>query len=206
MLEEWNRVMNLTRVPPDEIVPLHFLDSLTVATMVDLSGSLRLIDVGTGAGFPGLALKIAFPSLDATLLDSTRKRLDFLDAVIADLSLTGVRTAHARAEAAGRDPKYRERFDLATARAVSRLNTLSELLLPLVRVGGQAVAMKSAAVDEEAAEAANAVKMLGGSAPRVVAVTLPGTEIERKLVVIDKPRPSPARYPRDGAQIKSKPL
>lgn len=206
MLEEWNRVLNLTRVPPDEIVPLHFLDSLTVAKAVDLIRPLRLIDVGTGAGFPGLALKIAFPSLDVTLLDSTRKRLSFLDAVIADLGLTGVRTAHGRAEAAGRNPAYRERFDIATARAVSRLNALAEFLVPLVRLGGHIVAMKSAAVDEEVAESANAVKILGGSAPRSVAVTLPETDIERKLVIIDKVRPTPSRYPRDATQIKAKPL
>jgi 16S rRNA (guanine527-N7)-methyltransferase len=206
LLEQWNRVMNLTRVPPEEVVPLHFLDSLSVAQAVNLARPARLVDVGSGAGFPGLVLKIAFPVLDVTLLDSTRKRLAFLDAVIADLSLSEVRTLHARAEGAGRDPAHRERYDIAVARAVSRLNSLAELLLPLTRVGGCAIAMKSASADEEIREASVAIRTLGGARPRVVALTLPATDIERRLVVIEKVRPSAPAYPRDASRIKAKPL
>jgi 16S rRNA (guanine527-N7)-methyltransferase len=206
LLGEWNKVMNLTRIPPDEFVPLHFLDSLTVGATIDLSRPARLIDVGTGAGFPGLALKIAYPMLDVTLLDSTRKRLNFLDAVVAELGLTSVRTLHSRAEQAGRDSRHRERYDIAAARAVSRLNALAELMLPLIRVGGTVVAMKSAAVDDELEEGSAAAKDVGGTIPRVTAVTIPGTEIERSLVVIQKSGHTPAKYPRDASAIKSKPL
>lgn len=206
VLTEWNRDINLTRVPPDKYIPLHFLDSLSLACAIDLSASFRLIDVGAGAGFPGLALKIAFPALDVTLLDSTRKRLAFLDAVIAELSLSGVRTMHARAEDAGRDRNHRQRYDVVTARAVSRLNILAELLLPLARVGGRVVAMKSAEVDDEVCQSATAVQVLGGAPARITTLVLPGADIARKLVVIDKVRPTPTTYPRDSAHIKSKPL
>ncbi len=206
MLEEWNRVMNLTRVPSDEFVPLHFLDSLSVARAVDLTAPSRLIDVGTGAGFPGLVLKIAFPHLDVTLLDSTCKRLRFLDAVIEDLALTGARTAHGRAEEIGRDPAHRERYDFVTARAVSRLNLLAEYLIPLSRLGGTVVAMKSAGADEEIAEAEHAIQLLGGTTEQIRTLMLPESDIERKLVVIRKTGTTPREYPRDSSQIKARPL
>jgi 16S rRNA (guanine527-N7)-methyltransferase len=206
LLEDWNRSLNLTRVSPADVVPLHFLDSLTLAGAIDLSPPFRLIDVGSGAGFPGLALKIAFPALDVTLLDATRKRLAFLDAVITDLSLQDVRTIHSRAEDAGRDRNHRQHYDVVTARAVSRLHMLAELLIPLARIGGHVAAMKSADIDDELAESVTAVSALGGATPRIISLTLPGTDITRKLVVIDKIRPTLPAYPRDSSQVKSNPI
>ena len=153
LLAEWNRRMNLTRIPPEEVVPLHFLDSLAVCRAIDLHGVKRLMDVGTGAGFPGVPLKIAFPHLSLTLLDATRKRLDFLEAVVSELSLESVVTVHARAEDAARLPAHREAYDAVTGRAVARLNVLAELLLPFARPGGAVIALKSAASPAEVAEA-----------------------------------------------------
>lgn len=212
LLEEWNARLNLTRIPPEQVVPLHFLDSLAVVEAFRPSGvqgfgSLStLIDIGTGAGFPGLPLKIAFPALAVTLLDSTRKRLNFLDVVIQELELTDVRTLHARAEEAGRAAPHREAYDCAVARAVARLNILVEWLLPFVRVGGRALALKSADVEAEVAEAEPGVKRLGGVVEQVVPVRLPGVDIERRIVVLRKIRRTPPRYPRAGGEIKAHPL
>ena len=206
LLEEWNTRMNLTRVAPKDVVPLHFLDSLTVSAAAEASLAGRLLDVGTGAGFPGVPLKIAHTELSVTLLDSTRKKLDFLDSVISALGLQGIKTVHSRAEETGRDNRHRQKYDVVTARAVARLNVLSEWLLPLVKPGGIAVAMKSATSDEEITEAENAVKILGGEVEKVCSVVIPGTDIERKIVVIRKLRPTPAKYPRIAAEIKARPL
>jgi 16S rRNA (guanine527-N7)-methyltransferase len=206
LLEEWNARMNLTRVAPQDVVPLHFLDSLTVSGVAEGPLTGRLLDVGTGAGFPGVPLKIVYPELSVSLLDSTRKKLDFLDAVISALGLQGIQTVHSRAEEAGRDNRHRQKYDVVTARAVARMNVLSEWLLPLVKAGGIAVAMKSAASDEEIAEAENAVKTLGGEIEKVSSVVIPGTDIERKIVVMRKLRPTPAKYPRIAAEIKARPL
>jgi 16S rRNA (guanine527-N7)-methyltransferase len=206
LLEEWNARMNLTRVPPEEVVPLHFLDSLLVCQAIDLSVPARLIDVGSGAGFPGLPLKLVYPSLNVTLLDSTRKRLTFLDTVIGELGLSGVKTLHARAEEAGRDSNHRDRYDVVTARAVARLNTLAEWLLPLVRPGGVAVALKSVGADEEIEQAGTAIAKLGGRLEKVTTARIPDTDIERKIVVLRKDKPTPPRYPRPTAEIKSHPL
>jgi 16S rRNA (guanine527-N7)-methyltransferase len=206
LLEEWNARMNLTRVPSEEVVPLHFLDSLLVCRAVDLQPGDRLIDVGSGAGFPGLPLKIAFPSISVTLLDSTRKRLAFLEAVIQDLGLTAANTLHSRAEDAGRDPRHRDHYDVVTARAVARLGKLAEWLLPFVKPGGAAVALKSAGADEEIDETVGALVKLGSKLESVVALRIPQTDIERKLVVLRKEKPTPARYPRPAAEIKARPL
>jgi 16S rRNA (guanine527-N7)-methyltransferase len=206
LLEEWNARMNLTRIPPHEVVPLHFLDSLLVTQAVDVGAASHLLDVGSGAGFPGLPLKIAFPSLSLTLLDSTRKKLDFLKAVVADLALDRVAFVHARAEEAGRMAARREVYDLVTARAVAKMNILAEWLLPFVRKGGRAVTLKSAGAEAEIAEAAKAIRALGGVMERVVEAVIPGTDIVRKLVVIRKERPAPQVYPRAAAVIKSHPL
>jgi len=206
LLEEWNARMNLTRIPPDQVVPLHFLDSLALCRAVDLRAGGRLIDVGTGAGFPGVPLKIAFPALSLTLLDSTRKRLVFLDTVLRQLDLPGAITLHARAEEAGRAAPHREAYDYAAARAVARLNVLAEWLLPLIRVGGAALALKSADVQKEIAEAEGAVTRLGGVVEKIVSVVLPGVGIERKIVVLRKTRRTPPRYPRAGGEIRAKPL
>lgn len=178
--------MNLTSVTAEQVVPRHFLDSLAAQRAVDLSGGGRLIDVGTGAGFPGIPLKIAFPSLQITLLDSTRKRLTFLDAVIADLGLERITTVHSRAEDAARLPAHRAQYDFATARAVAPLERLAGWMIPFLRPGGIAIALKSEDAEEEIGEAGATIRKLGARTERVVMVRIPGTEIDRRIAVLRK--------------------
>ncbi|MFN3653652.1 MAG: 16S rRNA (guanine(527)-N(7))-methyltransferase RsmG [Armatimonadota bacterium] len=226
LLVEWNRRFNLTAIrDPEEILTKHFLDSLSCAAVVDFSQRRSLVDVGTGAGFPGMVLKIVFPHLQVTLLDAVEKRLAFLDRVAEALSLRDVRTVHSRAEDATgtwRAPQrrsetppgarevptgaLRERFDVATARAVARLNVLSEWLLPFVRVGGVALAMKGPEVAEETAEAGRAIQLLGGGAAAATELTLPGSDLRRSLVAIPKVRPTPRTYPRRAGSARKSPL
>jgi 16S rRNA (guanine527-N7)-methyltransferase len=207
LLLEWNQRFNLTAIAaPEEVIDKHFLDSLSCALALDLAAVKRVVDVGTGAGFPGLVLRIAFPHLEVLLLDSVDKRLRFLQRVTEALGLTGVETAHARAEDAGRDPRWRGRFDLATARAVARLNTLAEYCLPLVRSGGWFLAQKGPDVHDELAEARTALKALGGGEPSVKTFTLPGTSIGRSLVLVPKERPTPREYPRLAGTPKKHPI
>jgi 16S rRNA (guanine527-N7)-methyltransferase len=203
----WNQRFNLTAIEdPDEILVKHFLDSLSCATVVDLSTAGSLIDVGTGAGFPGLALKIAFPHLRLVLLDSLEKRLRFLDRLVARLGLEAVTTVHARAEDAGRDPEWREQFEVVTARAVARLGTLSEYCLPFAAVGGVFVAQKGPEVEQELVEAAGAIGTLGGGPPTVQTLTLPGSDVRRSLVTIPKRTPTPPAYPRRPGSARKHPL
>lgn len=202
LLEEWNERINLTRIPFSEVVPLQFLDSLTVHRVTPLESMRTLIDVGTGAGFPGMPLAIAAPDLAVTLLDSTRKKLDFLAAVVADLGLKNVTIRHARAEDAARDTTLRERFDCATARAVAPLEVLAEWLLPFVRIGGTAVALKSESIDPELDQARPAIGEVGGSPPRICPLLLPGTAITRAIVVIEKRRPTPGAFPHPATKAR----
>lgn len=203
-LDEVNRVMNLTAISGEEdTARLHFLDCAAILAHVDMRGA-RVIDVGTGAGFPGLALKIAQPDISLTLLDSLDKRIGFLRDTVETLGLDDVECVHARAEEAAQE--RRESYDFATARAVARLEVLCELCLPFVRVGGCFVAMKGPDVAEELNSAARAISILGGRVEKPISYTIPGTDITHTLVVIKKERPSPAKYPRRWAQIKKQTL
>jgi len=210
LLIETNRQFNLTTITDEADVYLkHFYDSITPAFYVAAlrEQPLTICDVGAGAGFPSLPLKIAFPKLQVTIVDSLNKRINFLNELITALGLTGVQTFHDRAETfAGKKSIHRESYDLVTARAVARLSVLSELCLPLVKVGGQMVALKAANARTETAEGDYAVQQLGGQLSADEAFTLPQTGDARHIVVIDKKRPSPKRYPRKPGTPAKQPL
>lgn len=204
VLSETNRVMNLTAIEgEDEISRLHFLDSAALLTLPGFPGG-RVIDVGTGAGFPGLALKIARPELSLVLLDSLDKRVGFLRGVCDRLGLADVTCVHARAEEA--PAEYRAAFDCAVSRAVARLNVLCELCLPFVRIGGAFLAMKGPEHADELEEARRAIRLLGGELESENDYTIPGTEIVHSVIVIRKLAETPKNYPRRWAQIKKQPL
>lgn len=212
MLKEKNKVMNLTSITDDEGIALkHFIDSLTIASYIDeeqekIKGrSVTLIDVGTGAGFPGIPLKINKRDLDLTLLDSLAKRLKFLEEVAAELELDNVKFVHSRAEDAGRDAKYREKFDIATARAVANLPVLCEYCLPFVKKGGCFIAMKGK-LDEELKSANKAISMLGGEIETIKEFQLPGTDADRTVVVIRKIKETPKRFPRQAGKPSKEPI
>ncbi len=203
-LEERNRVMNLTAISGQEdVARLHFLDCAALLTVCDFSGK-RVVDVGTGAGFPGMVLKIVQPDMDITLLDSLNKRIDFLSELSDKLSLTGIECVHARAEEL--PEKRRAAYDIAVSRAVARLGTLCELCLPYLRTGGRFIAMKGPDCDGEAAEAESAMQLLGAQLKDIVRYTVPGTDIIHAAVVIEKTKPTHPKYPRKWAQIKKQPL
>lgn len=203
-LEEKNKVMNLTAISgKEDVARLHFLDSAALLKYTELSGK-SVIDVGTGAGFPGLALKIAQPDMHLTLLDSLNKRIDFLRETCEILGFDDVTCVHARAEEAPEG--YREGFDVAVSRAVSYLPQLCELCLPLVKVGGVFVAMKGPDCAEELAAAKPAIGKLGGKLRLVETYTVPETDIRHSVVIIEKLHPTPKKYPRKWAQIKKQPL
>ena len=205
-LLEKNQVMNLTAIrEEDKVAQLHMLDCAALLNFADFQGK-TLIDVGTGAGFPGLPLKILVPSLDVTLLDSLNKRVDWLSEVSAQLGLTGVRAIHARAEEQAQVKGFRDSFDFATARAVAELRLLCELCLPYVKVGGYFLSMKSVGSDQELEDAAHCIKFLGGRVVDVHDYTIPGTDVSHRLVVIQKVAPTLKGYPRRWANIQKKPL
>ncbi|MDO5028160.1 MAG: 16S rRNA (guanine(527)-N(7))-methyltransferase RsmG [Bacillota bacterium] len=207
LLKAGNEKTDLTNIIEEEEAYIkHFLDSLCLFKVAEFYEEKKLVDIGTGAGFPGLPLKLANPNLDITLLDSLKKRLNFLDSVIDQMDLKNIHTIHMRGEDAGKDPKMRESFDLATSRAVSRLNILVELALPLVKPGGLFVAMKGKNVDQEVQEAEKAIKTLGGSLKEVIKFNLTKDDNQRALVVIEKVKASPKKYPRAYGQIKKRPL
>lgn len=206
LLLEQNKVMNLTAITePDQVVPLHFLDSAALLKVTDFKGK-RVIDVGSGAGFPGLALKVLEPSIDLTLLDSLGKRIDWLSAAGTALGARNVEYLHARAEEQGLVPGYRDAFDLATSRALADMRILCELCLPFVKVGGLFLAMKSIDCAEELKLASNAIKMLGGMVVSTYDYKIPGTNITHRAVVIAKKNATPKGYPRRWAKIQKSPL
>ena len=204
LLLEKNKVMNLTAITvPHDVATLHLLDCAALAAQLNLSGK-RVIDVGTGAGFPGMVLAILTPDARFTLLDSLGKRVDFLKEVQTDLALKNVTCVHARAEEFA--AQHREQFDLAASRAVAQLNVLCELTLPLVKVGGQFLAMKSVSSDEEIDGARGAAGQLGGRIAAIRDYTVPQTQVRHRLVVIEKVKDTPAVYPRSFARMKKAPL
>ncbi len=204
----WNQKVNLTRIiEPDEIAVKHFLDSLSAnLAWPDLPPGFALIDVGSGAGFPGLPLKIARPDLRLTLLESTGKKTAFLRHLVDLLNLADVTILTARAEEAGHLPEHREQYDVAIARAVSALPVLAEYTLPLVKVGGRVIAQKGQDPAAEVKEAANALGILGGKLSRILPVVVPGLEAERHLVVIQKVKSTPRQYPRRPGLPAKKPI
>lgn len=202
-LIEKNKVMNLTAITePREVARLHFLDCMALLNLGDFQGK-TVVDVGCGAGFPGVPLKIAEPSIQLTLLDSLRKRIDWLAEVLPELGVEAA-CVSARAEEFAAD--HRESYDFAVSRAVARLNMLSELCLPLVKVGGAFVAMKAVDSDEELSQAARGIGMLGGKIEKIVDYTVPGTDTVHRAVVIRKVKKTPNQYPRRFAKIKQSPL
>jgi len=206
ILLEWNRKFNLTAITePDEIIAKHFLDSLCLSPLIP--GGSSVIDVGTGAGFPGVPLLIAAPDLKLTLLDSLGKRVAFLENLLAELGLPA-RCVHARAEDAGRDAAFREQYDFAVSRAVSRLNVLAELCLPFVRVGGGFIAMKGPRgpdMTEEINEAAAALRELGGQIEEIKDAK-PGGNIAHTLIIVRKLSPTPPKYPRRPGKTAKYPI
>lgn len=206
LLVEWNEKMNLTAITDVNGVAIkHFADSLTFFNYVDVPKGASIIDVGTGAGFPGVVLKIARPDIKLTLLDSLNKRLNFLSVVLQSLDLDA-NLVHSRAEDGAKNPKYREKFDFAVSRAVARLNVLGEYCLPYVEVGGKFVALKGPDAEEEITAAKSAIAQLGGKISSINKFDLPNNEGNRVIATIDKIKNTPKQFPRSSSKIKSNPL
>lgn len=207
LLVQWNEFMNLTAITEmEEVMEKHFVDSLALSKAAEVGKIETLIDVGTGAGFPGIPLKIAYPHLRVVLLDSLNKRVKFLSTVIETLGLTNIQAVHGRAEDAARQKAYREQFDAAVSRAVANMASLSEYCLPFVKVGGVFVPYKSGNIEEELKDAGKAVKTLGGTIRRVEKFQLPDTDIERSLVLIEKTERTDKRYPRKAGLPSKEPI
>jgi 16S rRNA (guanine527-N7)-methyltransferase len=207
LLVEWNGFMNLTAITEfEEVCVKHFIDSVSLCKCVELDREISVIDVGTGAGFPGIPLKIVFPKLKVTLLDSLGKRVKFLNEVIDKLGLVGVEAIHGRAEDYAKAGLLREEFDICVSRAVANLATLSEYCMPYVKVGGYFVSYKSEKISEEVVSAGRAVEMLGGVVDRQVEFTLPESDIYRNLFMIRKVKATPKKYPRKAGMPSKEPL
>lgn len=204
---KWNETVNLTAIREErEVVLRHFADCLSIVPYLTVTEDTTIIDVGTGAGFPGLPVKIVYPEVGMTLLDSLQKRITFLEEATKKLSLTQVDCVHARAEDGGKNPLYREQFDYCVSRAVANLAVLAEYCLPFVKVGGALVALKGPEITEELANAAGALEKLGGKVSKVVEITIPHTDLVHTLVFIEKVASTPMVYPRKAGKVGKKPL
>ena len=207
LLIEWNRIMNLTGITDyDEVNLKHFTDSLTISRIIDMAQINTLIDVGTGAGFPGIPIKIAFPHIKVYLLDSLNKRIKFLNEVIKKLGLKNIYAFHGRAEDFAKDRQYREKFDVCVSRAVANLSTLSEYCIPFVKTGGYFVSYKGGDSDEEVIRSENAITLLGGEIENTDRFLLPDTDMGRTLIKIRKRKSTPNRYPRKAGIPSKEPL
>ena len=213
MLVEWNKVMNLTGITEyEEVYEKHFLDSICIVkafseeNIFSSVSEKKVIDIGTGAGFPGIPLKIVFPDIEITLLDSLNKRINFLNAVISDLGLTGIYTIHGRAEDYAKNQKFRAKYDLCVSRAVANLAVLSEYCIPFLKVGGYFISYKSGEVDEELNNSKRALSLLGGKTDNVIKFNIPETDIRRSFVIINKIKDTPGKYPRKAGLPSKEPL
>lgn len=207
MLVEWNEKMNLTALTDKEDVYLkHFYDSITAAFYYDFTKNIHICDVGAGAGFPSIPIKICFPHLEITIIDSLNKRIGFLDHLAKELGIENVHFHHGRAEDFGSNPEFREKFDVVMARAVARMSVLSELCLPFSKKDGVFIAMKGAQANEEIIDSKKAIKLLGGKVNKVDTFTLPQEESERSIIIIDKKMKTPNKYPRQAGTPNRKPI
>lgn len=207
MIKDWNEKINLTAIVDDEqIFKKHFIDCIKIFKFSPLKEAKNIIDIGTGAGFPGIPIKIMKQELDLILLDSLNKRVNFLNEVVSKIKLNNVETIHGRAEDFSRQPKYREQVDIAVSRAVANLAVLSELCIPYVKVGGYFVAMKGPSVDDEIKDGKRAISILGGKIDDVIKINIEDSDLDHNLVIIEKIKETPKAYPRKAGTASKKPL
>ncbi|MDV4150821.1 16S rRNA (guanine(527)-N(7))-methyltransferase RsmG [Clostridium sp. AL.422] len=207
LLQEWNEKINLTAITEDEeVIKKHFIDCIKAFKSNAVKNAKTVIDVGTGAGFPGLPIAIMNPNIEVTLLDSLNKRINFLNTVIAKLELKNVVTIHSRAEDGARKPEFREKFDVATSRAVANMAVLSEFCLPYVKQDGYFVALKGPAVDDEIKDGKNAINTLGGELENIIEVSIEESDLKHNIVEVKKVKKCPKTYPRKAGSINKKPI
>ncbi len=207
LLTEWNKVMNLTAITDfEEVTEKHFLDSVSLGSYLNFKHKLNIIDIGTGAGFPGIPLKIMFPEIHIILVDSLNKRIKFLNEVISQLKLKGIFAIHARAEQLGRSQEHREQYDICVSRAVTNLACLSEYCIPFVKKGGKFVSYKSGGIENEIETSKNAIHLMGGKLGDIIKFRLPGTEYQRSFVMIEKAEYTPEKFPRKAGIPEKNPL
>ncbi|KYH34115.1 ribosomal RNA small subunit methyltransferase G [Clostridium tepidiprofundi DSM 19306] len=207
LIKEWNKKINLTAInDDDEIIKKHFIDSIKVFRFSNVRKCKKIIDVGTGGGFPGIPIKIVYPECDITLLDSLNKRVKFLNTVINELELKNIEALHGRAEDLGIDKDYREKYDIVVSRAVANMTVLSEYCIPFAKVGGYFIALKGPAITEELNDAKNAINILGGKLEKIENVDIEGSELEHNLVIVKKIKSTNRKYPRKAGIVSKKPL